>query len=168
MLTPHPPLNPSSLRPQPGTVHADNCKSAFVSGSANRPGMSCSEQQSKQPCVPPPCLQKAQEQCQAKAEEVCLPPCQDPSVHTGSCLGLPRYSRTWSVSLKTVLSVFHHPLWISIVLGGLVGGLNCGNRVLIRGDPGSLVQLPWGKKPPIPGWATAKDASVHLRVPASH
>lgn len=49
--------------------------------------------------------------------------------------GLPRYSRTWSVSLKTVLSVFHQPLWISIVLGGLAGGLNCGNRVLIRGRP---------------------------------
>ncbi|KAL0591114.1 Proline-rich protein 9 [Plecturocebus cupreus] len=47
-------------------------------GSANRPRMSFSEQQCKQPCVPPPCLQKTQEQCQAKAEEVCLSTCQDP------------------------------------------------------------------------------------------
>nr|KAF6291411.1 proline rich 9 [Myotis myotis] len=51
--------------------------SVFVSGSANCPKMSFNEQQCKQPCVPPPCLQKTQEQCQAKAEEVCLPPCQD-------------------------------------------------------------------------------------------
>ncbi|DAA31884.1 TPA: hypothetical protein BOS_2899 [Bos taurus] len=48
------------------------------SGPANHPRMSFNEQQCKQPCVPPPCLQKTQEQCQAKAEEVCLPPCQDP------------------------------------------------------------------------------------------
>ncbi|KAM5201180.1 proline-rich protein 9 [Hipposideros larvatus] len=54
----------------------------FVSGSANRPRMSFSEQQTKQPCVPPPCLQKTQEQCHAKAEEVCLPPCQDPCQET--------------------------------------------------------------------------------------
>ncbi|XP_006925262.1 proline-rich protein 9, partial [Pteropus alecto] len=40
--------------------------------------MSFHEQQSKQPCEPPPCLQKTQEPCQAKAEAVCAPPCQDP------------------------------------------------------------------------------------------
>ncbi|VTJ53168.1 Hypothetical predicted protein [Marmota monax] len=44
----------------------------------NHPKMSFSGQQCKQPCAPPPCLQKTQERCQAQAEVVCLPPRQDP------------------------------------------------------------------------------------------
>nr|AFN27379.1 proline rich 9 [Tursiops truncatus] len=38
--------------------------------------MSFNKQQCKQPCMPSPSLQKTQGHCQAKAEEVCLPPCQ--------------------------------------------------------------------------------------------
>ncbi|KAM9107725.1 LOW QUALITY PROTEIN: proline-rich protein 9 [Megaptera novaeangliae] len=40
--------------------------------------MSFNKQQCKQPGMPPACLQKTQGHCQAKAEEVCLPPCQHP------------------------------------------------------------------------------------------
>lgn len=64
---------------------------------------------------------------------------------------LPQYSRTWAASLKTVLSVFHQALWVSIVLGGLVGGLNGGNTALARGDHRSLVQPHRGKNAPTPG-----------------
>ncbi|KAL1772365.1 proline-rich protein 9 [Sigmodon hispidus] len=42
------------------------------------PKMSFSDQQCKQPCVPPPCPQKTQEKCETQAEEVCVPSCQDP------------------------------------------------------------------------------------------
>ncbi|KAG8504991.1 Proline-rich protein 9 [Galemys pyrenaicus] len=45
--------------------------------SADHPRMSFNEQQCKQPCTLPPCLQKTQESCQAKAEEVCLATNQD-------------------------------------------------------------------------------------------
>ncbi|KAF3815710.1 hypothetical protein GH733_016400 [Mirounga leonina] len=66
-------------RSQPVTTSTTGtCLLQDTDGSVTHPRMSFNEQQCKQPCVPPPCLQKAQEQCQAKAEEVCLPPCQDP------------------------------------------------------------------------------------------
>ncbi|KFO24855.1 Proline-rich protein 9 [Fukomys damarensis] len=51
--------------------------------STNHFRMSFSDQQYKQPCVPPSCLQKAQEQCQAQTEEVCIPQHQDPCQEKG-------------------------------------------------------------------------------------
>ena len=76
-------------------------------------------------------------------------------------LSPPGFLRTWSVSLKTVLSVFPQPLWIHMVVNNLLEGLSCRNDVVIKEDHRSPVQLPWGKNSPFPGCVTAKDASIH-------
>lgn len=79
-VTPAPSLHPSGPHPALFAQTISNLCLFQVLQITRR--MSLHEQQSKQPCAPPPCLPKTQEPCQAKAEEVCLPPCQDPCQET--------------------------------------------------------------------------------------
>lgn len=44
----------------------------------------------------------------------------------------------------------------------LLDGAVIRNGVVIRKDHRSLIQIPWGKTSPSPGYKTTKDASIHL------